>query len=320
MLLSPWFLVTLGCFTPGHAEVFLDTFTNTGCAKFFFKGTEPSSGLVPKSAAWICQRYGNQYHFATLYDRKNRIPVYSAYIYQPGPGSRADWLIEPQLVDISYNKSMDIEFSTKIDRNKLEESQAVSSDYKQSSQTYDRGHLNPSLHHSIQNSKTATFTLTNIVPQHNKLNQGSWNLYEDKMMKNKTAGCDQTFVLVGAVSGGQFISNGRVNVPSHIWTAACCLQSGGLKAWAAIAENSEKNEVMVTSVGEVEEQISKLINRNEQLLHEDCPRLSDSPPFILKEKDGGPNNKTPPTRVVINFIPLFVSTAVLSLQSLDDTA
>ncbi|KAJ1211472.1 hypothetical protein NDU88_006832 [Pleurodeles waltl] len=301
MLRLPQLLVTLVGLLLGRAEVFFDTFRNTGCARFFYKGAEPSSGLVPQSAAWICQRYGNQYHFATLFDNKNRIPVYSAYIYQPGPGPRADWFIEPQLVDMSFNKSMENESSTKIDRQKLEDSQAVSTDYKQTSQTYDRGHLSPNLHHSIQTSKTATFTLTNIVPQHNKLNQGSWNAYEAKTMPNKTAGCDVTYALVGAISGSEQISEGRVNVPSHIWAAACCIQSGGLKAWAAIAENSAKNEVKVTSVGDLEKEVSKLLNRNVQLFHDECPRVSDFNSFILRE-DKRPSNDAQSSSFCLNII------------------
>ncbi|XP_078533862.1 endonuclease domain-containing 1 protein-like [Lissotriton helveticus] len=313
MVLLPWLLVTLGGLVLARAEVFFDTFTNTGCTRFFYKGVEPSNGLVPQSAAWICQRYGNQYYFATLFDNKNRIPVYSAYIYQPGPGPRANWFIEPQLVDMSYNKSMEIESSTKIDRQKLEDSQAVSTDFKQTSQTYDRGHLSPSLHHSFQASKTSTFTLTNIVPQHNKLNQGSWNAYEAKTMMNKTAGCDVTYALVGAVSGSEHISEGRVNVPSHIWAAACCIQSGGLKAWAAIAENSAKNEVKVTSVGDLEKEISKLLNRNVQLFHEECPRASEFDSFILKE-DKRPSSDAQTLSSYLNII-LILATLTVSLSS-----
>ncbi|KAK6324951.1 hypothetical protein J4Q44_G00042930, partial [Coregonus suidteri] len=53
------------------------------------------------SPAYICQRNGNQYYFATLYDRARRIPLYSAYEMDiegvpDRPGEK--WYYEPQLV------------------------------------------------------------------------------------------------------------------------------------------------------------------------------------------------------------------------------
>lgn len=95
--------VLASCLWLGHSEV-VKSF-ETSCPQFFFRETPPNEGLEPQNPAWICQRFKNQYYFATLYDRKMHIPVYSAYIYQPGPGKRPKtWLVEPQ-VSVSYSTS-----------------------------------------------------------------------------------------------------------------------------------------------------------------------------------------------------------------------
>lgn len=88
--------ISLSCLWLGHGEVV--TSFESSCPQFFFRKTPPNEALEPENPAWICQRYKNQYYFATLYDRSRRIPVYSAYLYQPGPGTRPKtWLVEPQV-------------------------------------------------------------------------------------------------------------------------------------------------------------------------------------------------------------------------------
>ncbi|KAL2308888.1 hypothetical protein Nmel_005059, partial [Mimus melanotis] len=52
-------------------------------------GTQRDNALEPQKPAWICKLYSNLYHYAIMYDRNRRIPVYSAYIYKPGSGSRS---------------------------------------------------------------------------------------------------------------------------------------------------------------------------------------------------------------------------------------
>lgn len=96
MLLLLLLQISLSCLWLGRGEVV--TSFESSCPQFFFRETPPNEALEPESPAWICQRYKNQYYFATLYDRSRRIPVYSAYLYQPGSGTRPKtWLVEPQV-------------------------------------------------------------------------------------------------------------------------------------------------------------------------------------------------------------------------------
>ncbi|KAJ7428280.1 endonuclease domain-containing 1 [Willisornis vidua] len=100
LLLQVW----VSCLWLGHSEVGT-SFDN--CLQFFYQNNTPSNVLEPENPAWICQRYNNSYHYATLYDRDLRIPVYSAYIYEPQSGKRptTPWMLEPQVSVLSYSMS-----------------------------------------------------------------------------------------------------------------------------------------------------------------------------------------------------------------------
>ncbi|XP_064905377.1 endonuclease domain-containing 1 protein isoform X1 [Columba livia] len=275
MLLLLLLQVSASCFWLGRSEV-VTSFEHS-CSQFFFRGTPPNEALEPENPAWICQRYQNRYYFATLYDRNRRIPVYSAYLYQPASGTRPKtWLVEPQLMGPTYPKTMEKEqtllnnFGVSLDQ--LRESQAVLQDYKNLT-GLNRGHLNPSGQHSDSSSRTATFTLTNIVPQNEKLNGGAWNNYEQQTMMRKTQGCNTTYVIVGAVPGNNYIAKGRVNIPSYLWSTACCeVDTHHWKSWAVIAEN-DKNEVQLLTLGELEDMLTQLYGRKQvSLFNSNCPR------------------------------------------------
>ncbi|XP_038010021.1 endonuclease domain-containing 1 protein-like [Motacilla alba alba] len=153
----------------------------------------------------------------------------------------------------------------------IKESQAVPADYKDLN-GLNHGHLCPSGHQDGIDSKTATFTLTNIVPQGSSLNGGQWNVYESTTMPKMSKSCTNTYVITGAVPGNTDISNGTVNVPSYIWSAACCeVSKKKKKAWGAIAENHE-NKVEVLSLGKLEKRLTELYRGTVTLFNNACPR------------------------------------------------
>ncbi|PKK16417.1 endonuclease domain-containing 1 protein [Columba livia] len=177
---------------------------------------------------------------------------------------------------LNYPKNMETEetllkkFHVSLDQ--LSESQAVLQDYK-NLKGLNRGHLNPCGHHSNPSSRAATFTLTNIVPQNEKLNGGAWNNYEEQTMMRKTQGCNTTYVVVGAVPGNNYIANGRVNIPSYLWSSACCeVGTHHWKSWAVIAEN-DKNQVRLLTLGELEDELTRLYGGKQvSLFNNNCPR------------------------------------------------
>ncbi|KAL9854720.1 endonuclease domain-containing 1 protein-like [Geothlypis trichas] len=262
--------VLASCLWLGHSEV-VNSFDS--CAQFFYDGIPPVIDAPnTNNLARICQRFRNSYRYATLYNRDKRIPVYSAYKYEPGKEKTPPnwWMVEPQLVDRNSFPDMRYDSTlTDFTSGQINESQAVPADYN-GEKDLDHGHLCPSAHQFSKDSMIATFTLTNAVPQYKKLNGGQWNIYEYRTMKNMAKGCTTTYVITGAVPGNTGISDNRVNRPSHIWSAACCLvDEKSRKAWGVIAEN-DKNEVKSHSLEELEEKLTKLYKGKVTLFNNAC--------------------------------------------------
>ncbi|XP_036932053.1 endonuclease domain-containing 1 protein-like isoform X2 [Acanthopagrus latus] len=214
LLLLPWF----GGLVLGEIS---DNFSQ--CLNFFYNETPPS-GIPAAGYQPICQRYKNQYHFASLYHRQHRAPLYSAYILSPADGKRPNntWKYEPQLAFSRASPEMKSFYGdAPVDQNVIE-SQAVLEDYKNSG--YTKGHLNPSMHQKTMADREATFTLTNIVPQQAGSNSGPWSGLEREVLGKFKAYCNGSmYVITGALPyiTERWINN-RVSAPEYMWSAYCC--------------------------------------------------------------------------------------------------
>ncbi|XP_030633904.1 endonuclease domain-containing 1 protein [Chanos chanos] len=228
------------------------------CMEYFYRGKVPEWGASTPGVARLCQRFENQYYFATLYDTRHRIAVYSAYVFEPsnGGGREKRWFVEPQLVDPSWGSEMKDGYWLGRDNPDvyLGDNQALNEDYTHSG--FDRGHLNPNGHHPVP-SRNATFTLTNVVPQNPTLNQNSWRIHESEMTDLFLSKCHKAYVLVGAIPSANnwIIKNNvrRVNIPDYMWNAYCCTDQNGrpILSGAATALNSELNVVEKLTLDEM---------------------------------------------------------------------
>ena len=158
--------------------------------------------------------------------------------------------------------------------------QAINADYRNTD--YDRGHLNPNFYQCGE-GRTATFTLTNAVPQDPCFNQQSWKEMEEVALSTMKEGCSfdgaRRYFVTGIVPQGVRIPNrehdlegdmtprefNRVTVPSYLWTAACCDASSTTNpqngfSFAYIGENIPDSFVNILSVSQLE---AKLINHNQ---------------------------------------------------------
>uniref|UniRef100_H3A286 Uncharacterized protein n=1 Tax=Latimeria chalumnae TaxID=7897 RepID=H3A286_LATCH len=269
--------VTSAFFMGTNQEV-VQSFNNR-CDRFFFQNTEPSG--FGNNYRRICQRYKNQYRFATLYDQNNRVPVYSSYIYQDNTsGNRSDiWKLEPQLANwppsVKVSQLVDM-MGTNINQ-RIQVSQAVKTDYETGKPKFDKGHLNPVCHQNGIDNRAATFTLTNAAPMPHGFNQRWFNQYEDVIRKCITQQCKQkmAYIVTGTVPGNQYMNN-RVLIPSYVWSAVCCTLNNGSYVSVAVYERnvpqpSPLPPIQFRQVAELNKILSRYFKTPISIFRPPCP-------------------------------------------------
>lgn len=99
---------------------------------------------------------------------------------------------------------------------------------------FDRGHNCPSADRSSSaNANSATFLMTNMIPQVPKNNQQTWGKFENYLRVQVLAG-NEVYIIMGSYgkggtgSKGYFttINNGKITVPSNIWKVAVIIPAG----------------------------------------------------------------------------------------------
>lgn len=155
--------------------------------------------------------------------------------------------------------------------------QAIDEDYRDTG--FDKGHLNPNFYHCSSFARSATFTLTNAVPQDPCFNRLVWFALENEAKNIMDSLCSfngaKRFFITGTVPSENRIPNRehdfesdrkpksdfeRVSVPSHMWTAACCDSSEALDpddrkrgfSFGYLGENKAGGSVTASSVRELE--------------------------------------------------------------------
>lgn len=100
------------------------------------------------------------------------------------------------------------------------------SDYDFATTGMTRGHMTPSgdRTNSVPNN-SATFLMTNMLPQIEANNSGAWAKFEDYCRSLATQGQELYIVSGGAGSLGT-IAGGRVNVPRYTWKVVLVLPNG----------------------------------------------------------------------------------------------
>ncbi|HSK73240.1 MAG TPA: DNA/RNA non-specific endonuclease [Pyrinomonadaceae bacterium] len=102
--------------------------------------------------------------------------------------------------------------------------QVISADYTGSG--YDRGHMVPSgdrTRSAVDNS--ATFLMTNIIPQHPDNNQGPWADFEVYLRTLATQG-NEMYIVSGVLGNIGTIAQGKIVVPAATWKVVLVLPSG----------------------------------------------------------------------------------------------
>nr|AAI28877.1 Zgc:158445 [Danio rerio] len=213
----------------------VDSFSE--CGQFFLEAQPPVIPDILKDSVsqdnnrykLICQGKDKAY-FATLYDTTKKIPVFSAYNYIK--------------TDVKTKRKKNFLIDTE-----LKEAQAKNEDYKNTIKM-SRGHLFPKSYAVDQKAAYATFTLTNVVPQQEKFNNGEWNKKENEFKSSMDTDClnnngvVEAFVVTGAIPSEKTLLNGKVNIPTHMYMAFCCYNKNTekwvTKAYCATNEENSK--------------------------------------------------------------------------------
>ena len=134
---------------------------------------------------------------------------------------------------------------------------SFNSDYNRSG--YDRGHLCPSGDMTWdKKANRETFLLSNICPQHHKLNQGRWNDLE-KFSRSWADKHDSLLIITGPIfePNKGTIGKRKVTVPGAFYKILIDISSPNYKAIAFIMSNEPaKNRLFsyATTIKEVEKQ------------------------------------------------------------------
>jgi endonuclease G len=91
---------------------------------------------------------------------------------------------------------------------------------------YDRGHMTPSgdRTRSIPDN-SATFLMTNIIPQLAANNQGPWNDFENYLRSLAQAG-QEIYIVSGVAGNIGTIAQGKIVVPAVTWKVVLVLPNG----------------------------------------------------------------------------------------------
>jgi endonuclease G len=91
---------------------------------------------------------------------------------------------------------------------------------------YDRGHMCPSADRTITVAdNSATFLMTNMVPQAPNNNQGPWSVLEDSC-RNLISQGNELYIYSGGYGSQGTINSGHVNVPTYTWKVIVVLTNG----------------------------------------------------------------------------------------------
>ncbi len=103
--------------------------------------------------------------------------------------------------------------------------QVKPTDYRGSG--YDRGHQCPSGDRTANaDLNSATFLMSNMLPQAPDLNRIVWNKFEEYCRDQLKMGVNEEYIVCGGVGSKETIADGKVNVPVSCWKIAVILPVG----------------------------------------------------------------------------------------------
>ena len=238
--------------------------SSVSCDYFFHGDAWPMLNTTNSSeVVKLCQSVNvqNEIFYASLYNVKTRIPVYSANVVSlntssnlPRPGDKYWHRVSLSLCNLKQTKLPSHPILSNVGHTKVLDVcghfQAEARDYLNVYDEYhlERGHLSPnSINAYDEDKQISTFTLTNAAPQYKLFNEESWRVYECavKQMIIDLVPNELVYIITGTYSyaldknGEPFWINENhtdhtnpVLVPGFYWKAVCYPGSKQKKPWA----------------------------------------------------------------------------------------
>jgi len=236
--------------------------TTASCDYYFHGEAWPMlKTTVSSEVLKLCQSENKKKRifYASLFNVKTRIPVYSANIVSlntsselPRPDPKYWKRVSLSLCSLKYHKLPSGPIFSNIGKsNDLDmcgHYQAEARDYYRNKFHLDRGHLSPnSINAYDQEKQISTFTLTNAAPQFALFNEHSWRIYECVVqhMIIDLVPNEQVYIITGTYgyaldkNGDPFWINENhvdhknpVQVPGFYWKAVCYPGSKHKRPWA----------------------------------------------------------------------------------------
>ncbi|MCX2429562.1 DNA/RNA non-specific endonuclease [Pedobacter sp. GR22-10] len=154
-----------------------------------------------------------------------------SYSMSRGTPNWVSWHLDPSNFDGTASRKDDFASFTDLPTNWY---QVQSSSYSGSG--FDRGHNCPSGDRtSSSTANSATFLMTNMIPQAPNNNQKTWESFESYLRSQALNGYE-VYVIMGSYGTGgigsasasvvKTINNGKITVPSNVWKVAVLLKKG----------------------------------------------------------------------------------------------
>ena len=137
--------------------------------------------------------------YAVIYNNEKKIPFVTYELLTPQTIGRG------QSERTSFRVDLDINVKYR----------STPKNYESTGDIYDRGHLANAQNAGDDEAMRDTMLMSNIVPQVNSFNRGSWKTLETHIAKDVRRGATY-HVITGAIPSDQTISN-KVNIPKYLF-------------------------------------------------------------------------------------------------------
>lgn len=204
---------------------------NTACLNQFYQNTPPylQQTKMQKSNYTLCYQ-----GFNVLYSGVSKTPIWVAEY------------LNPERLSVKIKREDHFHEEERI----VSQHRATLADYRGSG--YDRGHMAPNADMNNTDAQYDSFTLTNMVPQTPKNNQGLWRELEEATRAIVNKHQQDVYVVTGPTfETAQLKQIGQgVLVPTTIYKAIYAPKSGIIGVY--YASNDDSGQVEIISVCELE--------------------------------------------------------------------